>query len=97
MKIKILGITYEVEEVPQIDKYQRLLGEINYCDQVIKLEEGLSEDRYKATLIHEVFHGILDELGYEDLKSDEKLVQSVSAALYQVLKDNKEFAKLLVS
>lgn len=67
-KLKILATEYKVEEVEQIDKYQRLLGQIEYTEQTIKIDKNISEDMKKETLIHEILHGILEKLGYEDLK-----------------------------
>lgn len=88
-KIKILGIEYELEEVEQVDKNQRLFGEINFVNQTIRIERGLSADRKKQVLLHEILHGICEQLGIEDINNNENLIQSLSSSLYQVLKDNK--------
>ena len=88
-KIKILATEYEVEEVEQIDKYERLLGQINYEEQRIKIDKSISEDMKKETLIHELLHGILEKLGYTDLNEDEQKVHSIASTMYLVLKENK--------
>ena len=87
-KIKLMATTYDVEEVEQIDKYQRLLGQIAYTDQIIKIDKNISEDMKKEVLIHEIFHGVLEKLGYNDLNEDEQKVQSIASTLYLVLKEN---------
>lgn len=87
-KIKILATEYRVEEVEQIDKYQRLLGQINYCDQSIFIDKNISEDMKRETLIHEILHGILEKLGYTEINNDEQKVQSIASTLYLVLKEN---------
>lgn len=88
-KLKILATEYKVEEVEQIDKYQRLLGQIEYAEQIIKIDKNISEDMKKETLIHEILHGVFEKLGYEELNDDEQKVQSISSTLYLVLKENK--------
>lgn len=88
-KVKILATEYRVEEVEQIDKYQRLLGQIEYTEQVIKIDKNISEDMKKETLIHEIIHGILEKLGYEELNEDEQKVHSIASTMYLVLKENQ--------
>lgn len=88
-KIKIMATEYEVEEVEQIDKYERLLGQINYEEQKIQVDRSISEDMKKETLIHEILHGILEKLGYVDLNEDEQKVHSIASTMYLVLKENK--------
>lgn len=87
-KIKILATDYEVQEVDQIDKFKRLLGEIDYCNQIIKIDKNISEDMKKEVLIHEILHGVLEKLGYDDLNDDEQKIHSIGSTMYQVLKDN---------
>ncbi len=88
-KIKIMATEYEVEELEQINKYERLLGQINYEEQKIQLDKNISNDMKKETLIHEILHGILDKLGYTDLNEDEQKVHSIASTMYLVLKENK--------
>ena len=87
-KIKILATEYKVEEVEQIDKYQRLLGQIEYTEQTIKIDKNISEDMKRETLIHEILHGILEKLGYETLNQDEQKVHSIASTMYLALKEN---------
>lgn len=88
-KIKILATEYEVEEVEQIDKYERLLGQINYEEQKIQIDKNISEDMKKEVLIHEILHGILEKLGYVELNEDEQKVHSIASTMYLALKENK--------
>ena len=88
-QIKILATEYKVEEVEQIDKYERLLGQIQYTEQKIKIDKNISEDMKREVLIHEILHGILEKLGYNELNDDEQKVQSIASTLYSVLKENK--------
>lgn len=86
-QVKIGGITYDihyVEEIPNRDTY------VGYCDSersVIYVQtKGMSEQRQKQTLIHEMMHAILYESGYND--HEEELANRIGLVLYQVLKDN---------
>jgi hypothetical protein len=88
-KMKILATEYDVEEVEQIDKYTRLLGQIQYTEQKIKIDKNISEDMKQEVLIHEILHGILEKLGYTQLNDDEQKVQSIASTMYLVLKENK--------
>ena len=87
-KVKILATEYNVQEVEQIDKYQRVLGQIEYEEQTIKVDKNISEDMKKETLIHEIIHGILEKLGYTELNEDEQKVHSIASTMYLVLKEN---------
>lgn len=87
-EIKILGTVYKIEELEQINKFEMILGEIDYISQVIKIDKSLNEDLKKEVLIHEILHGILDKLGYDEINEDEQKVQSIASTLYSVLKEN---------
>ena len=87
-RIKIMATEYSVEEVEQIDKYQRLWGQIDYAEQTIKIDKNIPESLKRETLVHEILHGILEKLGYLELNEDEQKVHSIASTMYQVLKDN---------
>lgn len=87
-KVKIMATEYDLEEVEQIDKYQRLLGQIDYVEQTIKIDKNISEDMKKEVLLHEILHGILEKLGFEGINSDEQKVHSIASTMYLVLKEN---------
>lgn len=88
LKVKIMATEYKVIEVEQIDKNKRVLGEIDYLEQSIKIERDLPVELKKEVLLHEVLHGILEKLGFDDINNDEQKVQSIASTLYLVLKDN---------
>lgn len=87
-KIKIMATDYSVEEVEQIDKYQRLLGQIEYTEQKIKIDKNISEDMKREVLLHEILHGILEKLNYIEINEDEQKVHSIASTMYLVLKEN---------
>lgn len=63
------------------------MGKCSYLDAKIEVTKGLSEERAEETFVHELFHAILNEAGYDD--HDEDLVERASKVLYQVLKENE--------
>lgn len=85
-KIKILYKEYQVEQQENLhDENGDLYGQIDYFAEKILLNSKSSEKQKKATLIHELVHG-LDELYQIDLK--EKQVEKLGNAFYMLLKDN---------
>lgn len=85
-KVTILGLEYKVEEVEVVDMQEALWGKIDYENLSIRIDASLSDARKQQTLLHEVLHGILEELGYRKLNEDENAVQGIAAALYCILK-----------
>lgn len=85
-KINILGIDYKIEYVNIISKECLTLGQIDYLNQEIKILDELEDDIKKVTLIHEILHGIFNQLGFEDEAADEHLINSLATALYQILR-----------
>ena len=85
-RIKILFKEYQIEQREGLhDGADDLYGQICYFDEKILLNSSCSEDQNKATLIHEIVHG-LDEMYGIDLK--EKQVEKLGNAFYMLLKEN---------
>lgn len=81
--VNVLGITYVVRRKSLPD------GEDGYIvprKQRIVLGRHLSEEKAQQVLMHEVVHGILDQLGYLDLYEDEHLVQGLAIGLHQAFR-----------
>lgn len=79
-RVRILGLTYEVRRKRLPD------GEDGYIvprRQRIVLGKHLSDEKARQVLVHEVVHGILDQLGYLDLYEDERLVQGLAIGLHE--------------
>lgn len=88
-KIDVAGVTYSVEEkeVVIIGDSTGYAGLCNYKDAKIEVLQDMSPERKEETFVHELFHAILFESGFDE--HDEDLVERASRVLYQVLKDNK--------
>lgn len=89
--VTILGVPYSVKLVPVISLDELTVGQIDYLKQEILILEGLGEDLFQVTLLHEVLHGIFNQLGFDEGNS-EHLIQALATALYQVLRENKLFS-----
>ena len=86
-KIKALHLEYEVIEDRNIHEGStELLGQVQYIQQRILLNEGASYQQKCETLIHEAIHA-LDNVYNIGLK--EKQVEQLGVALYNFLEDNK--------
>jgi hypothetical protein len=93
--VNILGIPYTVERVPVVNKGAYALGQIDYGQQRITIDEDLREERAQVTLLHEVIHGILESLGFDEETKNENMVQSLALGMYQFLVTNPKFHKTL--
>ena len=81
MKIKIAGMPYKVKQVDVIDEESEGItrGLILYTEGKILIKR---KAKNKAeTLMHEIIHGVLVEIGRNDLTEDETFVQSMANAL----------------
>lgn len=85
--VKILGLTYEIEQVECISREELKLARIDYLHQKIYLLSDLGQQKKEQALLHEILHGIFNALGHD--YTDEQLIQSVACALHQVIVDNK--------
>ena len=81
--VDILGIPYEVVTEEMEDGEE---GCISPKKQRITLREGMCEEKRTQVYLHELVHGILDQLGYSELYEDEHLVQGLAIGLHQALK-----------
>lgn len=88
MTVNILGITYKVIQLDLIDNDTNIKGKIDFHKQTILLKKELNHDVKYQTLIHEITHAILHQLGLYTECEDEQLIQSLATGFYQVSKDN---------
>lgn len=83
-RISILGLDFDVRLVDEVDHSVPADGQIDFIAQEIRIYRGLSEQKAEQVLIHEVLHGVLTQLGFDDESDNEHLVQSLAVALHQV-------------
>jgi hypothetical protein len=86
--IKILGCDYELAEVERVCRDEFRLGEVDHIEQTIRLSSSLKPHRKAETLLHEILHCLLFEMGEMELHGNEPFINMLSATLVQVLRDN---------
>ena len=83
MKVNICGLPYEVVEEEDKFNIDCHMGMITYKDLTIRINKDMHPEAKAETVCHEMVHGILVHLGYNDLSNDEQLVQALGNAIYQ--------------
>lgn len=94
--IKICGIDFEIIEVDSIDEEIEgvTMGKIIHSQGKILLKKELPDDLKMSVLYHEVLHGILSCLGYDELCENESFVQCLSNTLFQMFKFRENVLEL---
>ncbi|UXU48947.1 MULTISPECIES: ImmA/IrrE family metallo-endopeptidase [Staphylococcus] len=92
MQINVCGINYDVIQVTEVDNDPSCLGLCIYRESLIQIKNGLSTERKKQVLMHELLHAILYEAGYEE--HNEEQVKSLSVVINQVIAQNNIKATL---
>lgn len=80
-EVWICGIPYKIVEKDIVDENGGCLGQILYRDCVIEIRKGLPKELYTQTLIHEIVHGMLSNIGKNDLADNEEFVQALAMAI----------------
>lgn len=83
MKVNICGITYEVIQKEDSFNTDLHFGQIDYGKCEIKVNKDLPGPLMKETICHEMVHGILVHLGYNEQSHDEQFVQALGNAIAQ--------------
>lgn len=81
-QLKIGGHIYRVVELDEVSKDPNTAGECDIDKLEIRLRKKQKQSAKEATLFHEIIHAI-------NWEYDEKDVEFLAQALYQVLQDNK--------
>lgn len=84
MKVNICGIPHNVlfeEDVFNSDGTH--YGQIDYARCLITINSDLRDEVRKETICHEMLHGMLVHMGYDELSQDEKFVQALGNAICQ--------------
>lgn len=66
---------------------------------IIQVEQALSEDRFRTTLLHETLHAMFAEAGMRDAidsDTEERIVTRLTPILRQTLMVNPQFAAFIV-
>ena len=104
--INIIGEDFKIDSLTESNvlKYDlpnpgaiplEAFGLCNNQKGVILLNPSLTPSRLRTTLLHEVLHLILSQLDL-DVKNEEHVVTVVSQALSDVIRNNPQFANILL-
>lgn len=82
MIVNICGISHKVIECEDRFDMDTHCGLIDYVNAEIKINKNMNDEIKKETIMHEMLHGMLAHLGYEQAE-DEQFVNALSNAMYQ--------------
>lgn len=83
MIVNICGIPHKIVECEDKFDTDCHFGQIDYKTCEIRINKDISDESKKETLCHEVLHGMLIHLGYQELSQDEQFIQALGNAIYQ--------------
>lgn len=90
-KINVGGVKYTVhlkKNLIEPDSHEHVWGYTDYAKSAIYIDNKLSKQNIKQTLMHELVHVMLWETGVGDSYNDEKIVNPLGNMLYSVLHSN---------
>lgn len=83
MTVNICGIPHKVVECEDSFNLDLHFGQIEYAKALIKVNKDLEGVSREETIAHEMIHGILVHLGYNEQSQDEQFVQALANAIIQ--------------
>ena len=83
MIVNICGIPHDVVECDDNFDIDCHMGMIDHKNAVIKINKDLKGLNRTETLCHEMVHGMLLHMGYDDLCNNEQFVQAMGNAICQ--------------
>lgn len=83
MQVNICGILYDVVERKDNFNVDTHFGQIDYAKAEILVNQDMAGALKKETICHEMVHGILVHLGYNEQANDEQFVQAMANAICQ--------------
>ena len=81
--VNICGIPHNVIYAQDVFNTDLHLGQIDYQKCEILLNSEIPKELKDEVLCHEIVHGILMHIGYDELSQDEKFVQQLGNAINQ--------------
>lgn len=83
MKVNICGVHHEIVRKEDSFNVDTHFGMIDYVKAQILINDKLNGQLSDETICHEMIHGILVHLGYQEQSQDEQFVQALGNAIYQ--------------
>ena len=81
-------------KVKYVDDLDGNAGKYSPAQSLIQLQRSslnhkISKEMLEVTFYHEMFHALFDKLGYDDLYLDEKLVDLLANAFFEINKTKR--------
>lgn len=83
MKVNICGMLHKVVECEDKFDVDLHFGQIDYKNCEIRINKNMTAASKSETICHEMLHGILIHLGYNEYAQNEQFVQALGNAIYQ--------------
>lgn len=83
MKVNICGIAHDVVQLEDHFDMDCHFAQIDYKNAEIRINADMKPSVQQESLCHEMIHGILVHLGYNDYSQDEQFVQALANAISQ--------------
>jgi len=92
-KIKIGGFNFEIVQESKDTNAGGFVGLCQYDQLRISLANNYPKQRIEACFLHEILHACFHNTSLDSVKeisaNEEHIIDALSTALYQVLRDNK--------
>lgn len=91
MKVKLNSTTYKISQQNNLTAGDDEVSCCGYLDEYknrIVIDKGLPKHVKTLTLIHELTHALLIEMGEYELTNDERFVEGFSRQIYSFLQNN---------
>ncbi|MCK9370514.1 hypothetical protein M0R04_11440 [Candidatus Dojkabacteria bacterium] len=86
--VRVMGADYRIE----FKALKDLFGIVNFTDRVVSINNIESEAVQKESLLHELFHVVMEECtglsNKKCLDREEEIVRYVSPRMFQLFRDN---------
>lgn len=83
IKVNICGLEHTVKYHDDAFNVDDHWGMIDYAKCEIRINKDMNIAAQEETLCHEIVHGILVHIGYDELSQDEQFVQALGNAIFQ--------------
>ena len=83
IKVNICGLEHTVRYYDDAFNVDDHWGMIDYAKCEIRINKNMNLAAQEETLCHEIVHGILVHIGYDELSQDEQFVQALGNAIFQ--------------
>lgn len=97
--VNVASFAYVATDEGHVHEHIDVSGLTDPSAGIIQVEDALSEDRFRTTLLHEVLHAIFSEAGLHDAADsdvEERIITRMAPILRQTLKDNPQLTAFVV-